>query len=180
MAALLHSFRTTTLFSIIFFLFCVSLQSTHAAPSLSPSLIANSALSIPPQLDSIPSPHFPSSLSSLSSLSSRSTLHPAGPLVKREKYILGHDADGNLRAVSEGTREPIEQAPATNGAGSGFDAPAVMWLGFCIVVGAPMMLVGYRIGRIAAGVAVGCAILVAGTYRDSPLGCARCFIRRES
>jgi hypothetical protein len=64
------------------------------------------------------------------------------------------------------------QAPATDGAGAGLvDPVAIVWLAFCVVLGAPLALAGVRLGRVTT--ALGCALITAAFGAPpSPLLCA--------
>lgn len=69
--------------------------------------------------------------------------------------------DGTTIVYSPVTGQQIPQGLATDGSGSGFSAPAVLWIAFSFVVGAPLLLVGFRGRRLTLGAAVGTAAALA-------------------
>lgn len=109
---------------------------------LLPTLVIYSALAAPP-------PSFPLPTD-------------ATQLLPRDRYILRNDTfKGTLQAFNPVTRELVPQGPATDGSGTGRDAPAIVWLTFTFVVGVPLSLVGFRGWRITTGVGIGLAAAVA-------------------
>ncbi|KAF6761112.1 hypothetical protein DFP72DRAFT_880112 [Ephemerocybe angulata] len=145
--AVLHSFRSLILISLIVQLFSLFLL-TNAAPSVSSSspLTPLSQLLTPRNAQTPPS---------------RPPTNHVHQLIKRERYILGLNTEGNLTASDPKTRLPLLQSPASDGAGAGFDAPAVLWLVLCAVAGFTMLLGGMKMGRFAAGVGIGAAASLA-------------------
>lgn len=85
-------------------------------------------------------------------------------LVRREKFVLRTNSTGGLEAFNADTLQEIPQGVASDGAGKDFDAPAILWLAYCAVVGLPMMLAGFRGGRVSAGVGMGLGAALGGTW----------------
>jgi hypothetical protein len=56
----------------------------------------------------------------------------------------------------------ILQGAATDGSGSNFDLPALIWIGFSLIVGVPMAGAGIRGWRLTTGVGIGVAAAVCG------------------
>jgi len=54
----------------------------------------------------------------------------------------------------------ITQGAATDGSGSNFDLPALIWIGFSLLVGLPMSCAGIRGWRLTTGVGIGVAAAV--------------------
>ncbi|KAJ7125289.1 hypothetical protein C8R44DRAFT_782789 [Mycena epipterygia] len=54
----------------------------------------------------------------------------------------------------------IKQGPATDGSGANFDPPALIWIGFSLVLGIPMMCAGIRGWRLSTGMGIGLASAV--------------------
>ena len=91
----------------------------------------------------------------------RASLHPSTfpsrnpsggstqPIFLRElnSFAASHSNNGVLLNAT--------QATASDGSGTGFDAPATIWIVFAFLVGLPMTFAGYRGYRITNGVAVG-------------------------
>ncbi|EKM53362.1 uncharacterized protein PHACADRAFT_125005 [Phanerochaete carnosa HHB-10118-sp] len=57
--------------------------------------------------------------------------------------------------------QQIAQGSATDGAGVDFSVPAIVWLVWAFAVGIPLMLAGFRLGRLTTGAATGCAATLA-------------------
>jgi hypothetical protein len=81
------------------------------------------------------------------------------------KVVVG--ANNQTRVFDEGTGTLIPQAPATDGSGKDFDIVAIMWLGFCGLVGVPLALAGVRLGRFATGAGCGLMGAIFGEYAYS-------------
>ena len=69
--------------------------------------------------------------------------------------------DGSTVVYSPVTGQQIPQGLATDGSGSGFSACAVSWIVFSFVVGAPLLLAGFRGRQLTLGVAFGLAAALA-------------------
>ena len=78
-------------------------------------------------------------------------------LVRRAQYAI---VQGEV--IDTQTRTSVPQGPATDGSGSGFDVPAILWFVFAFVVGSPLALCGIRGWRFTTGAAVGLAGALAG------------------
>jgi len=75
--------------------------------------------------------------------------------------------DGTTVVYSPVTGQQIPQGLATDGSGSGFSTPAILWIAFSFVIGAPLLLVGFRGRRLTLGAAVGTAAALACKHSDS-------------
>ncbi|RXW12369.1 hypothetical protein EST38_g13485 [Candolleomyces aberdarensis] len=148
--ATFHSFKRITFVYIVIHLLSL-LCFVQAAPTLSPSASLEA------------SPY--SYLYVLPSTSASTQVQEQHPhrLVRREKFVLRTNSTGGLEALNADTLREIPQGVASDGAGQDFDAPAVLWIVFCAVVGLPMMLAGFRGGRFSAGVGMGAAAAL-GTW----------------
>ncbi|KAH8827865.1 hypothetical protein DL96DRAFT_1527687 [Flagelloscypha sp. PMI_526] len=80
-------------------------------------------------------------------------------LVTRERAILRNET-GDPRVFKPDTGDLVLQGPASDGAGFGFDAPAVIWLIFTGVIGLGLSLAGIRGWRFTTGSGVGLALAV--------------------
>ncbi|KAJ7029986.1 hypothetical protein C8F04DRAFT_1006251 [Mycena alexandri] len=60
------------------------------------------------------------------------------------------DSSGNI----------ILQGPATDGSGTNYDLPALIWIGFCLILGLPMAGAGIRGWRLTTGAGIGLASAV--------------------
>ena len=76
-------------------------------------------------------------------------------------------SSGNISVFDPVTDQPIAQGAATDGAGSGFDIPAVLWIVAGFVIGAPLCVAGVKGGRLTSGVGVGLALALACTLDRS-------------
>jgi hypothetical protein len=56
----------------------------------------------------------------------------------------------------------IDQGSASDGAGSGFDVPAVLWLSFGLAVGSYLTLGGMRLWRMTTAFAIGLVFAICG------------------
>ena len=78
-------------------------------------------------------------------------------LAKRDPVIT-YDSSGQITNVTDAsTGQEIAQGSATDGAGEGMNAPAIVWLAWSFAVGVPLMLGGIRLSRLTTGAAIGCA-----------------------
>src|SRR5690349_822643 len=66
-------------------------------------------------------------------------------LQRRDGYILSNNTvTGELSAIDPSTLQLIPQGPATDGGGTGFNAPAAIWVVFVLLVGLPLSFAGFR------------------------------------
>ncbi|KAJ7610885.1 hypothetical protein FB45DRAFT_844305 [Roridomyces roridus] len=79
---------------------------------------------------------------------------PTG-LLPRSSFTVNNETGTIYVFGSSGS--PIEQGPATDGSGTNFNAPAAIWLIFCLTIGIPMALAGIRGWRLTTGVGIGLA-----------------------
>lgn len=149
--AAFHSFRSITFIYIVAHLLSLLcfVQLVHAAPALSLSTISSNP-------DGFLSSYLPVSSSTPKQLNDR--------LVRREKFVLQTNSTGGLEAFNADTRKRIPQALASDGAGRDFDASAILWIGYCAVIGLPMMFAGLRGGRFSTGVGMGVGTALVGTF----------------
>ena len=64
--------------------------------------------------------------------------------------------------VNSEDQSKIDQGPASDGSGSGFDVPAVLWLSFGLVVGLYLTLGGMRLWRMTTALAIGLFFAICG------------------
>lgn len=69
--------------------------------------------------------------------------------------IIINNSSGTIQIFDSTTDQAILQGPATDGSGTNFSIPAMLWLAFCFVVGIPMTIAGIRGWRITIGVGIG-------------------------
>ncbi|TFK45051.1 hypothetical protein BDQ12DRAFT_674032 [Crucibulum laeve] len=78
-------------------------------------------------------------------------------LIPRAAGFILNNSTGVPEVFDPVTRVPIPQGSASDGSGTGFDAPAAIWLAFSFVVGLPMAFAGFRGWRFTTGVGIGLA-----------------------
>ena len=64
--------------------------------------------------------------------------------------------------VDSETERSVDQGSASDGAGSGFDVPAILWLSFGLVVGLYLTLAGMRLWKMTTALATGLIFAVCG------------------
>ncbi|KAF8554922.1 hypothetical protein OG21DRAFT_1392319, partial [Imleria badia] len=69
--------------------------------------------------------------------------------------------DGTMVVYSPTTGQQIPQGLASDGSGSGFSSCAVLWIVFSFIVGAPLLLAGFRGRQLTLGAAFGIAAALA-------------------
>ena len=79
-------------------------------------------------------------------------------------YVVARDAvDGaSGTTISSVGQSEASQGSASDGAGSGFDIPAILWLSFGLVVGLYLTLGGMRLWRMTTALAIGMVFAVCG------------------
>ncbi|KAJ6593295.1 hypothetical protein B0H19DRAFT_919594 [Mycena capillaripes] len=90
-----------------------------------------------------------------------STLAAASPtrfLQTRTSFSVNNDT-GTIQ-VFDPSGALVTQGNATDGSGSNFDLPALIWIGFSLLVGFPMACAGIRGWRLTTGVGLGVASAV--------------------
>ncbi|PAV23752.1 hypothetical protein PNOK_0082000 [Pyrrhoderma noxium] len=75
-------------------------------------------------------------------------------------YILSNSS-GTVVIYDPDTSTEIAQADASDGSGSGYDLPAILWIAMSFVLGVPLLLGGVRLGRITSGIGMGVGLSVA-------------------
>ncbi|KAI0338380.1 hypothetical protein BDW22DRAFT_709967 [Trametopsis cervina] len=79
----------------------------------------------------------------------------------RRGPVIEYDTAGHIANVTDpSTGASIAQGSGTDGGGLDFNIPAIIWLVWSFVIGAPLMLAGIRFWRITTGAGVGLAALV--------------------
>ncbi|KAJ4493817.1 hypothetical protein C8J55DRAFT_555227 [Lentinula edodes] len=101
-------------------------------------------------------------LSHISALVLAIPISPAAPhiLAKKTDPMISHAANGSVIILNPSTQQTIPQGPGTDGSGSGFSLPAIVWIVFLLTIGAPLAMAGIRGWRCTTGVAVGLAVIV--------------------
>lgn len=90
------------------------------------------------------------------------------PIVSRDiQNILQRSAvvenlGGDIIVVNSETSGLIAQGTATDGSGTGYDAPALIWLIGSFALGVPLAFAGVRGWRLTLGAAIGLAVGVCG------------------
>ena len=91
---------------------------------------------------------------------------PAAPvpllLRKRVAPVAVTSSDGNVTVVNPSTSQTIAQGSGSDGAGTDFSLPAILWLAFTFAAGVPLALAGIRLWRVTTGISVGLAVAVLG------------------
>ena len=83
-------------------------------------------------------------------------------LITRSAPIISN-ATGHPVVFNPNTQQQIPQSPASDGAGKNFSPPAILWIGFCSLVGPPLAIAGVRGWRITTGVGIGLSAAVCCT-----------------
>lgn len=89
---------------------------------------------------------------------------PHSPFSKRHDLISKFD-NGTFFVPDPVTQQPLPQGSASDGGGSGFDAPAIIWLVWSFAVGGPLLLAGIRLSRVTTGFAIGTTCTLLGESR---------------
>ncbi|KAG7091232.1 hypothetical protein E1B28_010283 [Marasmius oreades] len=70
-------------------------------------------------------------------------------------------SNGSTVIIDLSTNQQVPQGPATDGSGSNFSPPALIWLAYCILLGLPLALAGIRGWRLTTGAGIGVCFAVA-------------------
>ena len=89
-------------------------------------------------------------------------------LLPRANPIISNNS-GTVEVFDPSTLSPIPQAPATDGGGSDFDPPALIWIAFSLGIGIPMAFAGIRGWRLTTGTGIGLAVTICGKYSVMPI-----------
>jgi hypothetical protein len=79
----------------------------------------------------------------------------------QDPNVIITNTNGTVVVYSPLTGNEIPQGLATDGSGSGFSLPAILWIAFSFTVGVPLMLAGFRGWRLTTGAAIGLSVAVA-------------------
>jgi hypothetical protein len=74
--------------------------------------------------------------------------------------VIINDADGGIAVFNSQTQQPIPQGGASDGGGSGFNTPAVLWIVLLFLLGVPLAVAGIRGWRLTLGAAIGLSLAV--------------------
>lgn len=74
------------------------------------------------------------------------------------------NVSGTIQVFDPDTDQRVPQGAATDGGGNGYDAPAILWIMFCCVIGAPMSAAGIRGWRLTTGTATGLSLALCCEY----------------
>jgi hypothetical protein len=80
-------------------------------------------------------------------------------LIPRADAVI-KEVDGEVQVFGTSDNQRVPQGPASDGAGSSFDGPAILWIGISAVVGLPLALAGIRGWRFTTGAGIGLASAV--------------------
>ncbi|KAJ7188895.1 hypothetical protein C8R46DRAFT_1056101 [Mycena filopes] len=83
---------------------------------------------------------------------------PTRALIPRTSFTVSN-VTGTIQ-VLDSSGGIILQGPATDGSGSNYDLPALIWIGFSLGLGIPMAVAGIRGWRLTTGVGIGVATAV--------------------
>jgi len=78
--------------------------------------------------------------------------------------VIINDADGSVAVFNSQTQQLIPQGSASDGGGSGFGAPAVLWVVVLFILGVPLAVAGIRGWRLTIGAAIGLSTAVCCEY----------------
>jgi hypothetical protein len=81
-------------------------------------------------------------------------------LARKTDPIISHSLNGSIIVVDPSTQQAIPQGPGTDGGGSNFSLPAVIWIILLLALGAPLAVAGIRGWRATTGVAIGLGTMV--------------------
>ncbi|KAG1739102.1 uncharacterized protein EDB91DRAFT_1135839 [Suillus paluster] len=79
----------------------------------------------------------------------------------QDPNVIIDSTNGTTVVYSPLTGNEIPQGLATDGSGSGFSLPAVLWIVFSFTIGVPLVLAGFRGWRLTTGTAIGLSVAVA-------------------
>lgn len=106
-------------------------------------------------------------------LASTTAASPTGPpwmsnyLSKRRDDVMQLD-NGTMVVIDPETSQPLAQDVASDGSGTDFDAPAIIWLAWSFAVGVPLALAGIKLWRLTTGASLGIAAAVLGMFFRLP------------
>jgi len=99
-------------------------------------------------------------LFSLTTASASPFIIPHDPPRLAPREFIVNNNTGTLEIFNPDLRQVIPQGRATDGGGTGFDLPAILWIAFTIMVGLPMAVAGIRGWRFTTGVGIGLATTI--------------------
>ncbi|EGO00767.1 hypothetical protein SERLA73DRAFT_178693 [Serpula lacrymans var. lacrymans S7.3] len=77
-----------------------------------------------------------------------------------QRDVVQTNSAGATGVYNPTTSQQVPQGVASDGSGSGFSIPAILWVAFSFTTGAPLMLAGIRGWRFTTGTALGLTIAV--------------------
>jgi hypothetical protein len=83
---------------------------------------------------------------------------PFPALLIRDVVVVNNG--GDITILNTDTNSAIAQGSASDGSGSQFDIPAILWIIFTVAVGLFLATIGVRGWRITTGVGMGLALAV--------------------
>ncbi|RPD57677.1 hypothetical protein L226DRAFT_165779 [Lentinus tigrinus ALCF2SS1-7] len=72
--------------------------------------------------------------------------------------VVTSETGDNTSVINPTNNQPIAQGPGTDGGGTDFSLPAIIWLAFVFVTGIPLALAGVRLYRVTTGLGIGLAL----------------------
>jgi len=89
------------------------------------------------------------------------SFHSSTSTLLSSRDVEFNNVTGTLQVFNPANKQLIPQGPASDGGGSGFDAPAILWLVFSFLVGIPLAVAGIRGWRLTIGAGLGLSVSVA-------------------
>ena len=74
--------------------------------------------------------------------------------------VVSSEVGDNVSVINPATDQTIPQGPGTDGGGTDFSLPAIIWLAFVFIVGVPLALAGVRLWRFTTGMGIGLAVTI--------------------
>lgn len=96
----------------------------------------------------------------LLSLANLGFAFPIIPYTRDRSAITTNNATGSIIVFNSQTQQPIPQGSASDGGGSAFNPPAVLWVVAAFSLGVPLSLAGFRGWKFTLGTAIGLSAAV--------------------
>ena len=87
----------------------------------------------------------------------------AAPVLAKRVTPVVVGSGNTSTVINPATESVIAQGSGSDGSGTDFSLPAILWLAFAFAVGAPLALAGIRLWRVTTGMGVGLAVALCGT-----------------